>query len=98
MTHVIHCTVIIHNFLIEDDSLEDKNSLDSPPPPSPSWCDFDIRAKEVEAALRAKNLGPALRWCEDNASRLRKLESKLEFRVRERAFLEMVRANERDEV
>lgn len=56
------------------------------------------RAKEVEAAIRAKDLGPALRWCEDNASRLRKLESTLEFRVRERAFLEMVRANRKEEV
>ncbi|CAN0550780.1 unnamed protein product, partial [Ectocarpus sp. 12 AP-2014] len=54
------------------------------------------RAKEVEAAIRAKDLGPALRWCEDNSSRLRKLESKLEFRVRERAFLEMVRANKKE--
>lgn len=56
------------------------------------------RAKHVEVAIRAKDVGPALRWCEDNASRLRKLESKLEFRVRERAFLEMVRANNREEV
>lgn len=60
--------------------------------------DVPGRAKEVEVAIRAKDLGPALRWCEDNASRLRKLESKLEFRVRERAFLEMVRANQREEV
>lgn len=52
----------------------------------------------MEAAIRAKDLGPALRWCEDNSSRLRKLESKLEFRVRERAFLEMVRANKKEEV
>lgn len=52
----------------------------------------------MEAAIRAKDLGPALQWCEDNASRLRKLESKLEFRVRERAFLEMVRANKKEEV
>lgn len=58
---------------------------------------FD-RAKEVEAAIRAKDLGPALRWCDDNGSRLRKLESRLEFRVRERAFLEMVRANKNDDV
>lgn len=56
------------------------------------------RAKQVEAAILAKDLGPALRWCEDNASRLRKLESKLEFHVRERAFLEMVRADKKDEV
>ena len=61
-------------------------------------CDGPTRAKEVEAAIRAKDLGPALRWCEDNASRLRKLESKLEFRVRERAFLEMVRENHKEEV
>lgn len=52
----------------------------------------------MQAALRVKDLGPALRWCEDNASRLRKLESTLEFRVRERAFLEMVRENKREEV
>lgn len=52
----------------------------------------------MEAALRAKDLGPALRWCEDNASRLRKLESTLEFRVREKAFLEMVRENKKEEV
>lgn len=60
--------------------------------------DVFFRAKEVETAIRAKDLGPALRWCEDNSSRLRKLESKLEFRVRERAFLEMVRANKKEEV
>lgn len=59
---------------------------------------FFDRAKDVEAAIRAKDLGPALRWCDDNASRLRKLESTLEFRVRERDFLEMVRANKRVEV
>lgn len=59
---------------------------------------FSNRAKDVEAAIRAKDLGPALRWCEDNASRLRKLESTLEFRVREKDFLEMVRENKREEV
>ena len=52
----------------------------------------------MEAAIRAKDLQPALQWCEDNGSRLRKLESTLEFRVRMRDFLEMVRANEKEEV
>lgn len=52
----------------------------------------------MEAAIRAKDVGPALRWCEDNASRLRKLESNLDFRIRERVLLEMIRAQRKDEV
>ena len=33
----------------------------------------------------------ALEWCADHASRLRRIESPLEFALRKRAFLELVR-------
>ncbi len=53
------------------------------------------RAARIEEALRSPShdCGPALAWCSDNASKLRRLESGLEFELRKREFLELVRAN-----
>ena len=51
------------------------------------------RAARIEEALRSHDCGPALAWCADNASKLRRLESGLEFELRTREFLELVRAN-----
>ncbi|CAM9369036.1 unnamed protein product, partial [Phaeothamnion confervicola] len=55
------------------------------------------RAAEVEASLRRRECGAALAWCADNASRLRRLESALEFDIRRQMFVEMVRSGNKDE-
>ena len=45
-------------------------------------------------ALRKHDLRPALQWARDNASRLRRLDSILEFALRRQEFVELVRAKE----
>ncbi|CAM9479006.1 unnamed protein product [Discosporangium mesarthrocarpum] len=54
-----------------------------------------LMARVVQDGLMEHDLGPALQWCADNSSKLRKLDSRLEFRLQKRAFLEKVRANEK---
>ncbi|TYZ60961.1 hypothetical protein PybrP1_005316 [[Pythium] brassicae (nom. inval.)] len=44
--------------------------------------------------LRARSTASALAWCAQNASRLRRLPSRLEFRLRLQDFVELVRARE----
>lgn len=39
-------------------------------------------AREVVEGLRRRDCGPALIWCEDNKARLKKIKSKLEFKLR----------------
>ncbi|KAF1332366.1 Macrophage erythroblast attacher, partial [Globisporangium splendens] len=41
--------------------------------------------------LQARNTAPALAWCAQNGSRLRRLQSRLEFRLRLQGFIELVR-------
>uniref|UniRef100_K3WE88 Macrophage erythroblast attacher n=1 Tax=Globisporangium ultimum (strain ATCC 200006 / CBS 805.95 / DAOM BR144) TaxID=431595 RepID=K3WE88_GLOUD len=41
--------------------------------------------------LQARNTTPALAWCAQNGSRLRRLQSRLEFRLRLQEFIELVR-------
>jgi macrophage erythroblast attacher len=47
------------------------------------------------AALRRHDLSPALAWVHDNASRLRRVDSVLEFALRRQEFIELVRAGHR---
>ncbi|KAK8979382.1 hypothetical protein V6N11_000529 [Hibiscus sabdariffa] len=49
-------------------------------------------AKKVIDALRNQDVGPALAWCADNRSRLKKSKSKFEFQLRLQEFIELVRA------
>ncbi|GMI80647.1 hypothetical protein like AT3G55070 [Hibiscus trionum] len=49
-------------------------------------------AKKVIDALRNQDVGPALAWCADNKSRLKKSKSKFEFQLRLQEFIELVRA------
>uniref|UniRef100_A0A7N0UE53 Macrophage erythroblast attacher n=1 Tax=Kalanchoe fedtschenkoi TaxID=63787 RepID=A0A7N0UE53_KALFE len=49
-------------------------------------------AKKVIDALQNKDVGPALAWCADNKSRLKKSKSKIEFQLRLQEFIELVRA------
>ncbi|GMY08670.1 protein MAEA homolog [Fagus crenata] len=56
--------------------------------------DIDVfqEAKKVIDALQNKEVAPALAWCADNKSRLKKSKSKFEFQLRLQEFIELVRA------
>ncbi|MFS7950001.1 putative transcription factor interactor and regulator LisH family [Helianthus anomalus] len=56
--------------------------------------DIDIfyEAKKVIDALQNKEVAPALAWCADNKSRLKKSKSKFEFQLRLQEFVELVRS------
>ncbi|KAL0317216.1 UNVERIFIED_CONTAM: protein MAEA [Sesamum angustifolium] len=56
--------------------------------------DVDVfhEAKKVIDALQKKEVGPALTWCADNKSKLKKSKSKFEFQLRLQEFIELVRA------
>uniref|UniRef100_A0A2P2JT92 CTLH domain-containing protein n=1 Tax=Rhizophora mucronata TaxID=61149 RepID=A0A2P2JT92_RHIMU len=55
--------------------------------------DIDVfqEAKKVIDALQNRDVAPALAWCADNRSRLKKTKSKLEFQLRLQDFIELVR-------
>ncbi|KAK1396344.1 Macrophage erythroblast attacher [Heracleum sosnowskyi] len=55
--------------------------------------DIDVfqEAKKVIDALRNKEVAPALAWCADNKSRLKRSKSKFEFQLRLQEFIELVR-------
>ncbi|KAK1322481.1 hypothetical protein QJS10_CPA03g01158 [Acorus calamus] len=55
--------------------------------------DVFIDAKKVIDALQNKEVGPALAWCAENKSRLKKSKSKFEFQLRLQEFIELVRAD-----
>ncbi|CAN1148532.1 Protein MAEA homolog [Linum perenne] len=57
--------------------------------------DIDVfqEARSVIDALHNKEVAPALAWCTDNRSRLKKSKSKLEFQLRLQEFVELVRAD-----
>ncbi|GAB2276686.1 hypothetical protein Dimus_011402 [Dionaea muscipula] len=48
-------------------------------------------AKRVIEALHNKEVAPALAWCSENKSRLKKSKSKFEFQLRLQEFIELVR-------
>ncbi|XP_042017099.1 protein MAEA homolog [Salvia splendens] len=56
--------------------------------------DVFLEAKKVIDALQKKKVGPALAWCSDNKSRLKKSKSKFEFQLRLQEFIELVRDDE----
>ncbi|WOL03457.1 macrophage erythroblast attacher [Canna indica] len=53
-----------------------------------------LEARKVIDSLQNKEVAPALAWCAENKSRLKKSKSKLEFQLRLQEFVELVRANE----
>jgi hypothetical protein len=56
--------------------------------------DFDVLLGILDVAQRLRRdreLAPAVRWAADNASRLRRIESTLEFALRKQEFVEIVR-------
>lgn len=56
--------------------------------------DVFIEAKRVIVSLQNKEVGPALAWCVENKSRLKKFKSRFEFLLRHQEFIELVRLNE----
>ncbi|KAK4769285.1 hypothetical protein SAY86_027435 [Trapa natans] len=56
--------------------------------------DLDVfqEAKRVIEALQNREVGPALTWCSENKSRLKKSKSIFEFQLRLQEFIELVRA------
>ncbi|WCJ19436.1 E3 ubiquitin-protein transferase MAEA [Euphorbia peplus] len=56
--------------------------------------DIDVfqEARKVIDALQNREVAPALAWCAENKSRLKKSKSKFEFQLRLQEFIELVRA------
>ncbi|CAH2241155.1 jg11605 [Pararge aegeria aegeria] len=57
--------------------------------------DIYAAAAEVETELSARRTGRCLQWCADNRSKLRKLNSTMEFKIRIQEFIELVRDDRR---
>ncbi len=59
--------------------------------PDPAQISPHPHAEQIRSALRQHDCGPALIWCTENRSRLKKMKSKLEFKLRVQEFVERVR-------
>jgi macrophage erythroblast attacher len=55
--------------------------------------DIFLAAKKVVDTLSKGDCKEALKWCVDNRSKLKKINSKLEFKLRLQEFIELVRTN-----
>lgn len=55
--------------------------------------DLFMMSKAIEESLINHETGPCLSWCYENKSKLRKIKSTLEFKLREQEFIEMIRNN-----
>jgi macrophage erythroblast attacher len=53
---------------------------------------FNI-ARAVETSLQAGDTSKCLAWCHDNKSKLRKLKSSLDFKLRQQEFIELIKQN-----
>lgn len=54
-------------------------------------------SREVEKSLLAGDTSKCLAWCHDNKSKLRKMKSTLEFKLRQQEFIELIKQNRRHE-
>jgi len=52
-------------------------------------------AYEVEQSLQRKEVGKCLIWCQDNKSKLKRLNSNLEFNLRIQEYIELIKNNQR---
>ncbi|XP_068228765.1 E3 ubiquitin-protein transferase MAEA isoform X2 [Palaemon carinicauda] len=59
--------------------------------------DVFLVAREVEQSLACRDTSKCLSWCHDNRSKLRKLNSSLEFNVRMQEFIELIKNDRRME-
>lgn len=54
-------------------------------------------SRRVELSLASGDTSKCLAWCHDNKSKLRKMKSTLEFRLRQQEFIELVKQNKKIE-
>ncbi|XP_052227230.1 E3 ubiquitin-protein transferase MAEA-like [Dreissena polymorpha] len=57
--------------------------------------DLFMSSKAIEESLINHETAPCLAWCYENKSKLRRLKSTLEFKLRQQEFIEMIRSNGR---
>lgn len=57
--------------------------------------DVFLISREVEKSLANKETSKCLAWCHDNRSKLRKLKSNMEFKLRIQEFVELIRSDRR---
>lgn len=51
--------------------------------------------REVEKDLSQHNTSKCIMWCNDNKSKLRKINSDIEFKLRQQEFIELIRSDQR---
>lgn len=56
-----------------------------------------LTSREVEKSLANRETNKCLAWCYDNRSKLRKLKSNMEFKLRVQEFIELIRSDRRME-
>jgi macrophage erythroblast attacher len=83
--YILPLTPIIHNYSLE-------HNLTSQLMQDLVDVDVFLDAKRVIDSLQNKEIAPALAWCAENRSRLKKSKSKLEFFLRLQEFVELVKA------
>lgn len=57
--------------------------------------DLFMVSKRVENSLAAGDTSKCLAWCHDNKSKLRKMKSTLEFKLRQQEFIELIKKNKK---
>lgn len=57
--------------------------------------DLFMVSRKVETSLEAGDTTQCLSWCHDNKSKLRKIKSSLEFKLRQQEFIELVKQNKK---
>ncbi|CAD5116611.1 DgyrCDS5484 [Dimorphilus gyrociliatus] len=50
-----------------------------------------ITSRKVEESLSAKNTALCVAWCQDNKSKLKRMKSNLEFKIRQQEYIELVK-------
>uniref|UniRef100_A0A6G1SLS1 E3 ubiquitin-protein transferase MAEA n=1 Tax=Aceria tosichella TaxID=561515 RepID=A0A6G1SLS1_9ACAR len=56
-----------------------------------------MTARRVETSLEAGDTSKCLAWCHENKSKLRKLKSTLEFKLRQQEFIELIKKDRRSD-
>lgn len=57
--------------------------------------DLHVECRSIINDLHAHNVSTAIAWCSENGSRLRRLQSQLEFQLRLQHFIELVRSDKK---
>lgn len=57
--------------------------------------DLFLTSRKVETSLESGDTSKCLAWCHDNKSKLRKIKSQLEFKLRQQEFIELIKQNKK---